>query len=396
MTSDIHYTRLSSQLDAEAFSQLLAQSFVADVAKESAYMAQIGLEHLRAVYHGSSLLGGLAAIPMGQWFGGRQVAMTGIAAVCIAPSARGSGAGLSLMQETMRELHQQRVPISTLYPAVQQLYRRVGYEQGGTYCRWAIAANAIGISKSPLPVTPVALEAAVFQALAQQQAQQHNGLLARNRLIWQRILSEAEQPRYAYCFGPSETPEGYVILSQTAVGDPYQIGTYNQLNVVAWAALTPAAVASLWAFLSSHRSQIKQICWSGSAVDCLSMGLPEQPAQPMHTARWLTRIICVEEALAARGYPLGLSGELHLAITDELLPENQGKWVLAFDQGQGQLRRGGQGDLKLDVRGLASLYTGLFSPQQLQQMGYLEGPEAALALAGQAFGGASPWLADFF
>lgn len=322
--------------------------------------------------------------------------MTGIAAVCVAPSARGSGAGLTLMRETVRELHRQRVPISTLYPAVQQLYRRVGYEQGGTYCRWAIAADAIGISKSPLPVTPVALEADSFQALSQRQAQHHNGLLARNSLIWQRILSESEQPRYAYCFGPSAAPEGYAILSQTAVGDPYQIGTYNQLSLVAWAALTPAAVASLWAFLSGHRSQIKQVSWTGSAVDVLSLGLPEQPAQLKHTARWLTRIICVEEALAARGYPLGLSGELHLAITDELLPENQDSWVLAFDQGQAQIKRGGRGELKLDVRGLASLYTGLFSPWQLQQMGYLDGPDAALSLAGQAFGGASPWLADFF
>lgn len=72
MTANIEYTLIGSQQEAEAFSQLLAQSFVAEASKELAYMDQIGFEHFRTVYSDGRLLGGLAAIPMGQWFGGRR------------------------------------------------------------------------------------------------------------------------------------------------------------------------------------------------------------------------------------------------------------------------------------------------------------------------------------
>ncbi|MDF5731553.1 MAG: sterol carrier protein domain-containing protein, partial [Rhizonema sp. PD38] len=57
---------------------------------------------------------------------------------------------------------------------------------------------------------------------------------------------------------------------------------------------------------------------------------------------------------------------------------------------------GGNGELKLDIRGLAPLYTGLFTPHQLQLMGKLDATPTALSVATQIFAGLSPWIADFF
>ncbi|MEO1375335.1 MAG: sterol carrier protein domain-containing protein, partial [Cyanobacteria bacterium J06635_10] len=58
--------------------------------------------------------------------------------------------------------------------------------------------------------------------------------------------------------------------------------------------------------------------------------------------------------------------------------------------------KGGKGELKLDIRGLVPLYTGLFTPQQLQLAGKLDGTDTALSNATEIFTGTSPWMADFF
>ncbi|MBW4476742.1 MAG: sterol carrier protein domain-containing protein [Tolypothrix brevis GSE-NOS-MK-07-07A] len=56
----------------------------------------------------------------------------------------------------------------------------------------------------------------------------------------------------------------------------------------------------------------------------------------------------------------------------------------------------GKGELQLDIKGLAPLYTGLFIPQQLQITGKLKGTETSLDIATQIFASTSPWMADFF
>ncbi|HEY9761684.1 MAG TPA: GNAT family N-acetyltransferase [Trichocoleus sp.] len=395
MQSDLEYAVLQDEQDAKRLSEILSQGFVGEVDAELQYLNRIGLNQIRTMRRASKLIGGLAMLPMGQWFGGRCVPMTGIASVSVAPEARGSGAALKLMQQTLQELHQQGVALSTLYPATQYLYRQVGYEQGGTFCQRSCStvglATVIRNKRPPLPIEPMPLNWQALLPLAQRQAGRHNGLLERHEAIWLRIVEPVSPHRhFAYCLGEPEAPEGYVIFSQT------RTGSNAILKILDWVVLTPAAAQSLWAFLAMHQSQIDQVHWQSGAIDLLSLPLSEQLNRIESLSRWMTRIVCLEPALISRGYPLALEGELHLEVQDNLLPDNQGPWILSFDKGQGQVSKGGSGDLKLDVRGLAALYTGMFSPYQLQNMGLLEGSEAALSLAGQAFGGASPWLADFF
>ena len=87
---------------------------------------------------------------------------------------------------------------------------------------------------------------------------------------------------------------------------------------------------------------------------------------------------------------------MHLEITDDLIAENNGKYVLSIAKRCGKIIKGGKGELKLDIRGLASLFTGLFSPQQLEVAGKIDGTEQAISTATQIFAGTSPWMMDFF
>jgi len=112
--------------------------------------------------------------------------------------------------------------------------------------------------------------------------------------------------------------------------------------------------------------------------------------------RWMLRIVDVKAALEQRGYPAQLQAELHLELSDDVIPENTGRFVLTVADGQGAVSPGGSGELKLDIGGLAPLYTGLFNAHQLQMMGLLSGSAAGRAIATQMFAGIPPWTSDFF
>ena len=59
-------------------------------------------------------------------------------------------------------------------------------------------------------------------------------------------------------------------------------------------------------------------------------------------------------------------------------------------------REGGRGGLRVDVRGLAALYSGRLSPEELRVTGLLDGEPRDLAAAALAFAGPAPWMPDMF
>src|SRR5919199_532986 len=392
MPLQFEYSTLSNPEDVQHLGTILDQCFVGSPGDSETYINLIGVEKLRLIRQSGQIVGGLATIPMGQWFGGQRVPMTGIAAVGIAPEYRGTGAAIAMMQHTLKELHTNDVPISVLYPATQRLYRKAGYEQGGISCTWEIPTQSIQVREQPLPlkaVFPINLE--VFHDLYQKQARLINGYLDRHPFIWQGLIRAFEKEMVcAYLIGPADQPQGYIIFSQHTKDDR----TFLRLRD--WVVLTAAAAQTFWSFMANHRSQIEQVQWKGSAVDYLTLLLPEQTAKVKFTQRWMLRVVDVVKALEKRGYPPGIQAELHLEVRDELIAENNGRFILSVSNGRGEVNKGGKGELKVDIRGLAPLYTGLFTPHQLQLAGQLDATETALLAATQLFAGVSPSMPDFF
>jgi predicted acetyltransferase len=392
MTAQFEYSPLSHPQDIQQLAYILEQCFISALGGEEAYINLIGVENFRIIRGLEQLAGGLATLDMGQWWGGQRVPMTGIAAVGIAPEYRGSGTAIALMQHTLKELYHRGIAISVLYPAVQTLYRKVGYEQGGSWYIWEVATRNIQMREQPLPLQPVvSINHEVFHELYQQQARKTHGYLDRHPAIWERIIQPDEKEKvYAYFIGTKDQPQGYIIFTQKRTEDG------EILWVKDWVLATVAATQTFWSFLANHRSQIHQVRWKSSAIDSLTLLLPEQTAKICSQFRWMLRVIDVVKALELRGYPPGIQAQLHLEIQDNLLTGNNGKFILSVANGRGEVTRGGKGELQLDIRELAPLYTSLFTPYHLQQAGKLDGTETAILAATQIFTGASPWMADFF
>ncbi|MBW4625176.1 MAG: GNAT family N-acetyltransferase [Brasilonema octagenarum HA4186-MV1] len=390
MMPKFEYSQLIKE-DIQRLGNILEQCFLMSPGGSEIFFNSIGLENFRVIRVGEEVAGGLGIILMPQWWGGERVPMAGIAAVGIAPEHRGGGVALAMMQHTVKELHAKGVPISTLYPATQRLYRKAGYEQGGISSIWEVPTQSILVKEQSLPIGAVVGNHEIFYELYQQQAKLNNGFVERDQSLWERIFKPDEKEGiYTYLIGCAEQPQGYIIISQHQDQD----GSF--IKVRDFVVMTTAAAQTFWNFLAKHRSQIQNVRWKGSATESLTLLLPEQTAKQKSTSYWMLRVIDVVKALEKRGYPPGIQAELHLEIQDDLLAENNGKFILSVANGRGEVTSGGKGEMKLDIRGLAPLYTGLFTPQQLQLAGQLDAIETARFAATQIFAGTASWMADFF
>lgn len=372
--------------DRGALGKLMAQAlhFPADAAET--YTSRVGVSNLRVVRTDGEMVGGLALIPMGQWWGGRRVAMTGIAAVGVAPEQRGRGAAHALMTGVLRELQERGVPLSTLFASNLPLYRKSGYERAGTGYIYRVEGSRVGVSaREPEMERLDGDERDVLEPIYTEWARRTNGNVDRTPFMWNRLIEGKESRSTVYTVGR----EGYVAYSQGLQHEPVRVWDY--------AALTSAAARRILAFFTDHRIMASEIRWVGGPADPLIAALPDvRHDRVFKVHEWMMRVVDIESAFGDRGYAEAASGELQMEVADDILPENGGRWRLRVEGGRGELTRGGEGRMKLDARGLAMLYGGLLRPRELRDQGMLESPDADLATAELVFAGPSPWMTDSF
>jgi len=347
----------------------------------------IGAPNFRVVRAEGEVAGGLGILRMGQWYGGTVVPLAGIGAVGIAPEWRGRGAASALLRATLTDLRAEGLPLAALYPSTLPVYRKAGFERAAQNTTYDIPL-AILDTRAPLTIVRASPDNLDLRAVYTRSASTRNGALDRNPFIWHKTLVPYGQVAHAYRFVRNGATEGYVIYTQENRADP--------LTVLDWACLTRDAAQTLLAFLAGHRAMLATARLRGGPQEPLFHLLPEPRATVARRLELLLRILDVPGALAARGYLPHLHADLHLAVDDDLLPENTGHFLLRVADGRGTVERGGTGTFRLGIRALASLYSGFLTPNDLAMLGELTAPAADLALAAAIFGGPAPWLVDMF
>lgn len=333
----------------------------------------------------------LRLVPMGQYFGGRAVPMTGIAGVATAPERRGQGLARRMMEACVEELAAAGVAMSTLYPSTRSLYRKVGYEEAGRYFSVRVPVSGLGEGRAELIVRPLTPgdEGAVRQVY-DRWAAGHAGALARGDYVWNRVK---EKPGQVYdgfgMFATSGQMEGYVYLHQARKPDALKHDVL--LSDVAWT--SPRAGRTLMNFLAGFGTMGSEIEVLGSPCHPLLSMAPGVGRRIGRCELWMVRLTDVRAALSARGYPAGLKAAVVLDVHDELIPSNDGVWTLEVEDGRAGLKQGGEPSaaLRLGVRALAAIFTGHLRASQAALMGWAHAEQAETLMAADAvFGGGEP------
>lgn len=352
------------------------------------------LGEARVVRRGGRVVGGLVNFALGQWFGGRSVPTGAVAAVAVAPEHRGRGAATYLMRALVRELRGRAVPLSTLTPASQALYRKAGYEQAGVQVNYQLPSHAFDLRRDDLDVRPAAdADLPRVREIYTAHARRRAGHFDRSEAYWRhRVLAARGRANFCYVVERGGVVEGYVVYAHEA--EP--LVRYD-VAVKDLCALSREAYEGLLTFLGAHRSMAPHVLLSGGFVEPVLYLLGEQYDRAITRRNdWMLRVVDAPGALAARGYPRGVSAELHLAVEDDLVPENDGRFVLTVSGGEGAVRAGGHGAMRVGVRGLAALYSGHHTVDDLALAGRATFDEASADVARVLFAGPAPCMPDDF
>lgn len=348
------------------------------------------------------IVGHAAAWRHGQFFGGRPVPMAGVAAVIVEPQVRGRGVATALVRALIDRVREQGDAIATLFPATVAPYRRLGWELAGTLPRHTLPTRAL-LSIAP-PAGDVQLRPARADDLEALQQRYREAVALHDG--WLDL-----DPRYrAYNAGDPDDRgadewwvaerdgevTGYTLYSRE---DRDDAAGGNRLIVRELIATDADTERALWRLVGGSWTVWPTTQLRGEVEPVVQHLLAESEAEPEpgEWARWMTRVLDLPEAVAARGYPAGLSGAVHLDVQDHVVEANAGRWVLEVRGGRASATRGGDGTVRTDVGALSATYTGATSATSWHRLGRLVTDDAtALELLDETFRGPTPTGAHYF
>ncbi len=148
---------------------------------------------------------------------------------------------------------------------------------------------------------------------------------------------------------------------------------------------------------AAHRATGTNLYWSGPINDPLQFLLKGPEATVQAAYHWMERLVNVEAALAARGYPEGMTESFELGVSDGLVEENSGGYRVDITAGRATVSRIPRAEARVDVGALAAMFTGWLRPADAVRLGRLANASGSVvAILERAFSGAPPWMSEHF
>ncbi len=341
------------------------------------------------------LVGVIGLHPYRQWYAGRDLPMTGVASVSVAPHARRRGVARAMLTAALTRMAEAGSAVSVLYPSSPPVYRAVGWEFAGVLAGVRLPTSALtraradvlpGVERSePVVLRPVGKDdAPVVHALYTAMVRTSVGPLTRTGPVFDVYnIAELDGVLLAERGG---APAGYVSFDRTR--DP-------GLTVYDLVGADPEVLTSLLRSVGSWETVSDTVHIRVADPAVLSLVSPVKP--PLSWGdMWMSRLVDVQKAVVGRGWPAGVQTGADIELVDPDAPWHAGRWRLEIADGSGTLERGGTGAVRVHIRGLSALFTGFASTTALRAAGLLDGETAAAARLDAAFAGQTPWMVDYF
>jgi predicted acetyltransferase len=281
--------------------------------------------------------------------------LAGLGAVATPPEYRGQGYARQSLRASVERLASEGIPLVALWPFKTAFYRQFGWTTTNYVRRFECEADALAVlaaeSGTFHPVEPSDWKTLRPAHLAAGEGETLS--LRRSEQWWRnRILRIWEQEqRHAYRYDRDGSPAGYLAYE-------VEDGT---LSVAYMGAVDHDALRALLGFLGQHGAQIDDVAFErvdGAAL----LDIFPNPAAVECTVHPgpMVRATDVAMALEAVPYPDADEADLTLAVTDPLVPDNEGHYRLRVADGHGVVETDPDADpdLRIDVGALSSLIVG--------------------------------------
>lgn len=323
------------------------------------------------------------------WLLGRRVPTQHVASVAVPPEHRGSGAAAELMRAAVRQGASAGSGLSLLFPATVALYRQLGYEHAGALPRYRLDARAAPAVGPFLRRAEGDADWAAIRTCGDLAASRLHGPAVRPADRWAQLRDST----YHYVLeGPGGGLDAYLLFDHHREPGDWQY----VLSITDWGALSARGLAGVVGLVGRHGTVGKAATFRGPVPEVWSFLVAEQDVAQVSRLWWMARGLDLAAAIDHRGFPVGLTGSVTLAVDDPLLPDHRGPWRLEVAGGRGTLEPAPAADVRLDARAVGPLVTGFRTPSDLVLADLAAGPPAALDVLGAAFAGPIPVIQDFF
>ncbi|MBY8873214.1 GNAT family N-acetyltransferase [Micromonospora sp. PLK6-60] len=385
--------------DYDEIGRLLALAFHDTVEPETHEIERGVFEPERSllVRDGDRIVAHAAAFTRELAVPGASVPAAHVTMVSVAPTHRRRGLLTALMRRQLRDVRDAgREPIAVLWASEGRIYPRFGY--GLAAQRLSLECDHTELrlpdptpAEGTLRLEPPAPRQAELARLYERVRAERPGWSSRDDRWWRYVLGDVAArrggatERQALLHEGPDGLDGYGLYRTKDHWD--RMGPRGEVLVDEVVAATPEAYLAIWRTLLSL-DLTRRLTYFRAAVDEPLLWLVSEPRRlgaGVVDALWV-RVVDVPAALAARRYATPV--DVVIEVTDELLPENTGRWRLVGDAvGAACTPTDRPADLACDVRALGALYLGGVGAAVLAAAGRLrELRPGALAATAPALG----------
>jgi len=392
--------RLLGPDDADASARMSAEAFGAPSSGTLAFTLGGGLWRW-GLFDGDVLAAKANDRAYHSMIGGRPVPTAGVAGVAVAPEYRGGGLARRMMQHLLTAARTRGAALASLFRTAPALYRSLGFENVAELRVVEIPTSALigmrvpeGVSLRRATITDVSAARAVYGAVA-----------AQSSCLLTRVGESFPESDEAWL-----AQDGQVTVAVDETGQVIGylrwvrgtgFGPAVSLSVTDLQALTEPAYRALLATVGSFSAVTGSVRLRSSGTDPVGYFVPGAGWRIASVDPYLMRVLDVERAVVARGWPATTNGSVTFSIDDPVCPWNSGTHRLEVAGGEARISGRGAtcmaGAAEITPCGLAVLYAGGVAPAALRRAGMLRGGSAADdAFLAAAFAGPQPAILDFF
>jgi predicted acetyltransferase len=378
------------------FAEVDAESFAGRAADNMRWLVAAAPQTTPRLAHiGDEVVGGYMLLPAGQFFGGRSVPAQAVTAVAVHPAWRRLGVAGALMRDCVAIAREQGSALAPLHAATVRLYRRWGWEVCSDTLRQTVRTRALSVLSGSGAVRANPDRAAV-EAMRRRHLARWDGPLDRPDW-WLSIEWDPGDPdaiRREYGWYEGETLTGYVRYDAER-----EQGGWIRLRVQELIHTTPDAFRGLLGFLGGQETQSDKVIFVHSALTDVSpllylMPEPHREIEMSAFLCWMQRIVNVDLAMSARGWPARAAGRVELEVTDPVTGVE--RMVLEVEHGAGRVTPGGSGQIRCGIGVLSAWYSSALRARDAVGMGLMEGDATEIGVMDELIAGGLPWMPDFF
>lgn len=311
----------------------------------------------------------------------------GIAAVAVYPHLRRTGVGSAMMTWMIHHARDTGVPMASLYGYREPFYRRFGYEVCGKRVKITAPSYRIPKTAHSLPIRRLKPEDwTQLDPCYTKFATARGGYTLRDEKLWKRVVGE-NRPLTIYAAG--DPVEAYAVVSHNSA-----FWSTDHIPDVAWTSREGyLALMEILSGLSVNKSSLSWFEPSDSPFYSafLDQGVEAKIERPV-----MYRVCDVPGAL--RMLKTEETGEFTFTVNDEIVPENEGPWRIAFSPAGVEVSEfEGTADLRVNIHRFAQAFLGEPSLADLARNGLVEVQNVnGLRAATQLLPALPVTCADFF